>query len=147
MFENPMPGAESPFSQQCERFLDNLERSSTCSSLLAVEFTMVYRHGFNPLQINSYVFSEECKLKKSVRSTTRWHLRSANSASITSPSHWPSSGDVWVRACNVWLPQGPGYSMNVVVHIGKPRLYKPRDCRPIIGSAEALPILCVRYAR
>ena len=22
----------------------------------------------------------------------RWHLRSANSASITSPSHWPSSG-------------------------------------------------------
>ena len=45
-FENPTPGAESPFSQQCERFLDNLGRSSTCSSLLAVEFTMVYRHGF-----------------------------------------------------------------------------------------------------
>ena len=33
----------------------------------------------------------------------------------------------WVRACNVWLPQGPSYSMNVVVHIGKQRLYKPRD--------------------
>ena len=45
-FENPTPGAESPFSQQSERFLDNLGRSSTCSSLLAVEFTMVYHHGF-----------------------------------------------------------------------------------------------------
>ena len=31
--------------------------------------------------------------------------------------HWPSSGDVWVRACNVWLPQCPRYSINVVVHI------------------------------
>ena len=51
-----------------------------------------------------------------------WHLRSANSASTTSPSHWPSSGDVWVRACNVWLPQGRSYSMNAVVHIGKQRL-------------------------
>ena len=53
---------ETPFSQQCERFLDNLGRSSTCSSLLAVEFTMVYCHVvFNAPQINSYVFSEECK--------------------------------------------------------------------------------------
>ena len=43
--------------EQCERFLDNLRRSSTCSSLLAVELTMV----FNALHINSYVFSEECK--------------------------------------------------------------------------------------
>ena len=25
-------------------------------------------------------------------------------------------------ACNVWLPQGPSDSMNVVVHIGKQRL-------------------------
>ena len=42
--------------------------------------------------------------------------------------HWPSSRDVWVWACNVWLPQCPSYSMNVVVHIGKQRLAKPRDC-------------------
>ena len=42
--------------------------------------------------------------EKKVRSVDeRWHLRSANSASITSQSHWPCSGDlgVWVRACNV----------------------------------------------
>ena len=43
-FENPKPGAESPFSQQCERFLDNLGRSSTCCSLLACG---VY-HGLPP---------------------------------------------------------------------------------------------------
>ena len=47
-------------------------------------------------------------MNKKVRSVDeRWHLRSANSALITSQSHWPSSGDVWVRACNVWLPQDP----------------------------------------
>ena len=64
-----MPGAESPFSQQCKIFLDNLGRSSTCSSLLAVELTMVYRHGFQCTS-NSYVLNEECKWKKkSVRST------------------------------------------------------------------------------
>ena len=73
---------------------------------------------FNALQINSYVFGEECKGKKICSVDERWHQRSANSASLTSPSHWPSSGDVWVRACNVWLPQGPSYSMNVVVRIG-----------------------------
>ena len=38
-FENPRPVAETPFSQQRERFLDNLGRSSICSSLLAVECT------------------------------------------------------------------------------------------------------------
>ena len=50
--------------------------------------------------------------------------------------HWPSSGDVWVRACNVWLPQGPScsYSMNMVVHIGTQRLSKPRDCHQILTS-------------
>ena len=68
----------------------------------------------------------------------RWHLRSVNWASITSPSHWPSNGDVWVRACNVWLPQGPSYSMNVVVHIGKQRLYKPRDCHQILTSSRTV---------
>ena len=47
---------------------------------------------FNALQINSYVFSEECKWKKICSVDERWHLRSANSASITTPSHWPSSG-------------------------------------------------------
>ena len=76
--------------------------------------------------------------EKIIRSVDeRWHLRSANSASITSPSHvhWPCGrGDIWVRACNVWLPQGPSYSMNVVVHIGKQRLCKPRDCHQILTS-------------
>ena len=77
--------------------------------------------------------------EKKVRSVDeRWHLRSANSASITSPSHWPSSGNVWVRAFNVWLPQGPSYSMNVVVHIGKQRLYKPRDCHQILTSSRTV---------
>ena len=47
---------------------------------------------------------------KKIRSVDeRWHLRSANSASITSPSHVHWRGDVRVRACNIWLPQG--YSM------------------------------------
>ena len=47
----------------------------------------------------------------------------------------PSSGDVWVRACNVWLPQSPSYSMNVVVHIGKQRLSKPCGCHHILTSS------------
>ena len=91
---------------------------------------------FNALQINSYVFSEECKWKKIRSVDERWHLRSANSASITSPSHWPCA-DVWVRAC-VWLPQGPSDSMNVVVHIGKQRLCKPRDCHQILTSSRTV---------
>ena len=79
---------------------------------------------------------------KKIRSVDeRWHLRSANSASITSPSHvhWTCGrGDVWVRACNVWLPQGPSYSMNVVVHISKQRLCKPRDCHQILTSSRTV---------
>ena len=60
---------------------------------------------------------------KKIRSVDeRWNLRSANSASTTTPSHSPSSGDVWVWACNVWLPQGPNHSMNAVVRIGKQRV-------------------------
>ena len=47
-------------------------------------------------------------------------------------------GDVWVRACNVWLPQGHSYSMNVVVHIGKQRLCKPRDCHQILTSSRTM---------
>ena len=103
-----MPGVESPFSQQCARFLDNLGISSTCSSLLAVELTMVYRHGFQCTSSQWLRFKRRVQMKKKIRSVDkRCHLRSANSASITSQSHWPSSGEVWVRACNVWLPQGP----------------------------------------
>ena len=77
--------------------------------------------------------------KKRIRSVDeRWHLQSANSASITSPSHWPC-GNVWVRACNVWLPQGPSYtSMNGVVHIGLQRLYKPRDCHQILTPSRTV---------
>ena len=95
---------------------------------------------FNALQINSYVFSEECKWKKICSVDERWHLRSANSASITSPSHSVTGHPVavWVRACNVWLPQGPSYSMNVVVRIGKQRLYKLRDCHQILTSSRTV---------
>ena len=50
--------------------------------------------------------------------------------------HLPSSGDVWARACNVWLPQCPSCSINVVVHIGKQRLSKPRDCDQILTSSR-----------
>ena len=56
---------------------------------------------------------------------------------LSTPSHWPC-GDVWVRAGNVWLPQGPSYSMNVVVHIGKQRLCKPRDCHQILTSSRTV---------
>ena len=40
--------------------------------------------------------------------------------------------------CNVWLPQGPSYSMNVVVHIGKQRLCKPRDCHQILTTSQTV---------
>ena len=82
--------------------------------------------------------SEECKWQKIRSVDERWHLRSANSASITSPSHVHWRGDVCLRACNIWLPQGPSYSMNVVVHIGKQRLCKPRDCHQILTSSRTV---------
>ena len=133
-FENPTSGAESPFLQQRERFVDNLRRSSTSSSLLTVGCTTMV---FNALQINSYVFSEKIGANaKKIRSVNKRstlsdrHLQIANSASITSLAI--HSGDVWVRACNVWLPRCPSYSMNTVVHIGKQRLSKPRDCHQIL---------------
>ena len=72
------------------------------------------------------------------RNFLRWHLRSANSASTTSSWHWPSSGDVWVRACSAWLLQSPSYSMHVVVHVGKQSLYKPRDCHQILPSSRIM---------
>ena len=58
-------------------------------ALLAVECTAMV---FNALQINSHVFSEEIGANaKKIRSvnerSTHWHLRSANSASITSLGH------------------------------------------------------------
>ena len=66
--------------------------------------------------------------------STHWHLRSANSASITSLAirRRLSAG------CNVWLLQCPSYSMNVVVHIGKQRLKlsKPCDCHQILTSSR-----------
>ena len=77
-------------------------------------------------------------MKKICSVEERWHLRSANSVSITSPSHWLSSGDAWVRACNVWLPRGPSYSINVVVRFGKQRLYKPRYCHQILTSSRTV---------
>ena len=57
---------------------------STCNSLLAVECTAMV---FNAPAINCYVFSEEigASAKSSVdERSMHWHLRSANSALITS---------------------------------------------------------------
>ena len=80
--------------------------------------------------------------KKSVRSTkggicgVRTQRRSHASPSHV---HWPCGrGEVWVRACNIWLPLGPSYSMNVVVHIGKQRLCKSRDCHQILTSSRTV---------
>ena len=42
-FEKLTPSAESPFSQQRRRILENFETSSTCSSLLAVVSAMVVK--------------------------------------------------------------------------------------------------------
>ena len=84
-FENPMPGAESPFSQQRRRFLDHLGRNSTCISLLAVECGV--HHGCQGTWKHySYVIkAKKLAQKGSVdERSTHWHLRSANSALITS---------------------------------------------------------------
>ena len=84
-FENPTSGAEISSFPQRGRFLDNLGRSSTCSSLLAVQCTAMV---FNALEINSYVLSKEIGANTKNGSvdewSTHWHLRSANSAPITS---------------------------------------------------------------
>ena len=78
--------------------------------------------------------------KKSVRSTkggicgVRTHRRSHHHHMYTGVE---TSG-YRVRACNIWLPQGPRYSMNVVVHIGKQRLCKPRDCHQILTSSRTV---------
>ena len=94
---------------------------------------------FIALQINSYVFSKEigANAKKSFQSTKGQHTGICGVRTQRRLHHWPSSGDVCssVRACNVWLPQCPAYSMNVVVHIGKQRLSKPHDCHQILNSS------------
>ena len=64
---------------------------------------------FNALQINSCVFSEECKCKKKVRSvderSTHWHLRSAKSASISSLAiQWRRQGGGMQRLAST-VPQ------------------------------------------
>ena len=85
-------------------------------------------------------FSEEigANAKKSVWSTIGQHTVPGSCGVRTQrrSHHWLSSGNVWVRACNVWLPQSPSYNMNVVVHIGKQRLFKPRDCHQILPSSR-----------
>ena len=47
--------------------------------------------------------------KESVWSTKGQHTVTGSCGVRTQrlSHHWPSSGDVWVRACNVWLPQCP----------------------------------------
>ena len=75
---------------------------------------------------------------KKIRSVDeRWHLRcelSVDHITITLDIQWRRLG-TWVRACNVWLPQGPWH---VVVHIGKQRLCKPRDYHQILTSSRTV---------
>ena len=93
---------------------------------------------FNALQINSHVFSEECKWKKNPfgrRKVASAECElSIGHITITLAIQWRRLG----AAYNVWRPQGPSYSMNVVVHIGKQRLYKPRDCHQILTSSRTV---------
>ena len=75
--------------------------------------------------------------KKSVRST-KGGICGVRTQRRSHHHHTGRPVAVWVRACNVWLPQGPSYSMNVVVRIGKQRLYKPRDCHQILTSSRTV---------
>ena len=134
-FENPTPGAESSsFSQQRGRFLDNLGRSSTCSSLLAVECTAMV---FNALDINSYVFSKDIGAnarKSSIdKRSTHWHLRSANSASITSLAiQWRhlGAGMQCLASAVPQLQRGHGGAYR------QTKAFQPRDCHQILTSSR-----------
>ena len=65
--------------------------------------------------------------EKKIRSVDeRWHLRSANSASITSPSHWPSSGDFWA----------PGAGMQCLASAG-PQLQHERGPAVLSSARKA----------
>ena len=66
----------------------------------------------NALQINSYVSAKQCNSANAnkirlvdERSTPPNTLSLAAAKSELSVDHITGSGDVWVRACNVWLPQ------------------------------------------
>ena len=90
---------------------------------------------FNALK-SIATFLARVQLKKIRSVDERWHLRSANSVSTTSPSHWPSSGDgVGVQRL---ASAGPQLQDEAVVHIGKQRLYKPRDCHQILTSSRTV---------
>ena len=92
---------------------------------------------FNALQINIYVFSEEIganakKIRSVNKRSTHWHLRSANSASITSLAiQWRRLG-AGMQLLASAAPQlqhergGPG----------KQRLSEPRDCHQILSSSR-----------
>ena len=75
--------------------------------------------------------------KKSVRST-KGGICGVRTQRRSHHHHTGHPVAVWVPAWNVWLPQGPSYSMNVVVRIGKQRLYKPRDCHQILTSSRTV---------
>ena len=89
---------------------------------------------FNALQIDSTFLAKSATEKSSFG-----QRRVASAECELSVDHITitlASGDVWMRACNAWLPQGPSYSMSAVVLIGKQRLYKPSGCHPILTSPE-----------
>ena len=75
-------------------------------------------------------------MKKKVRSVDeKWHRRSANSASITSQSETSGCGHA-----TFGFRRAPSCScsMNVVVQVGKQRLYKPRDCHQVLTSSRTV---------
>ena len=106
-FENPRSGGESPFSQQRGRFLYNLGKRFTRSSLLAVEWTAMV---VQTLGINGYVSGEGVWRKcKKVRSTKGHDTGICRVRTQRRSHHRLSSQDVSVsvRACNVWPPHFP----------------------------------------
>ena len=125
-FENPTPGAESPSRNNAKDSLTISEGAPLAARCylwsLPPWFSMHFKsiatflaksaNEKNPFGRRKVAFAE-CEL-------------SVDHITITCTLAWRRLGAG--RACNIWLPQGPSYSMNVVVHIGKQRLCKPRDC-------------------
>ena len=65
--------------------------------------------------ITTFLAKKLLQMHKNIRSTKGQHTGICICGVQTQRrSHqWPSSGDIWMRACNVWLPQRPSYSMNL----------------------------------
>ena len=91
---------------------------------------------FNALQINSYVFSEEIGANaKKIRLVDERSTQSLAAAecelSVDYITGHPAETSGCGHATFGFRSAPAGYSMNVVVRIGKQRLSKPRDCHQI----------------